>query len=341
MSGTSLDGLDIAYCEFSKNEDWSFKIIERTTIDYNDNWKFRLRNCMTLSEPELKTLDFDLGQFWGIETKKFIDKNSLEVDFIASHGHTVFHQPEKGITLQIGDAQELSKQTKSNIISDFRSLDVQKGGQGAPLVPIGDKLLFSEYDYCLNLGGISNVSFDNELGERKAFDISPCNLILNHYANQKELEYDNNGYISKSGKINFELLGLLNQVEYYSKHSPKSLGKENIDNVFIPIIESYNILIEDKLRTFTEHIGFQIGKELKSGKTLITGGGTYNSFLVESIKKNSKSVIVKGNDVLISFKEAMIFAFLGVLRKRDEINILKSYTGARENSSSGIITLFG
>lgn len=338
MSGTSLDGLDIAYCEFSKTNKWSFKIIECTTIDYNKEWKKRLKDCMHSSESELEKLDIDLGIFWGQEIDEFITQKNLEVDFISSHGHTVFHQPNKGITVQIGNANEISKITKRTVISDFRTLDVQKGGQGAPLVPNGDLLLFSDYDYCLNLGGISNISFDNDLGNRKAFDISPCNLVLNYYANQKGFEYDNDGDLAKSGKLNTELFEKLNQIEYYQKQSPKSLGKEDIENVFIPLMESYSIPLEDKLRTFVEHIGFQISKELKSGKTLITGGGTYNSFLIEKIEEHSKSVIVIGDSTLISFKEALIFAFLGVLKHRNEINILKSYTGAKEDSSSGKIT---
>ena len=340
MSGTSLDGLDIAYCEFSKTEKWQFKIIESITIEYNKKWKLRLKDCIHFSQSELDELDIDLGKFWGQKVKEFINNKNLEVDFIASHGHTVFHQPEKGITLQIGNAKAISVQTKCTVISDFRTLDVKRGGQGAPLVPIGDKLLFSEYKYCLNLGGISNISFDDENGNRKAFDVLPCNLILNYYANQKNLAYDNNGNLAKSGKLNTKLFDKLNQIEYYRKKTPKSLGKEDIENNFIPLLESFTISLEDKLSTFVEHIGYQIGKELKSGNTLVTGGGAYNSFLVEKISAHSKSTIILGHSALISFKEALIFAFLGVLRSRKEINILKSYTGAFQNSCSGkIITV--
>ena len=338
MSGTSLDGLDIAYCEFTKAINWSFKILETTTINYDKKWKSRLQNCMAYNENDLQSLDIDLGVFWGTETQNFIQKNKLKVDFIASHGHTVFHQPDKGITLQIGNAFELSQKTKCNIISDFRSIDVKKGGQGAPLVPIGDKMLFSEFQYCLNLGGISNVSFDNGKANRIAFDISPCNLILNYYANKKGYEFDENGNIAKTGNINNALLDTLNALEYYKLDAPKSLGKENIEQTFLPILENLNITIEDKLNTFVTHIGIQIGKQLKGGKTLITGGGAYNSFLIENIRKNTNTTIVLGNDELISFKEALIFAFLGVLKKREEINILNSYTGAKENSIAGIIT---
>lgn len=338
MSGTSLDGLDIAYCEFSKSDKWLFKIVKSKTIKYNKLWKARLRKCMNLSKSDLDLLNVDLGCFWGKEVENFIDNNNLEVDFISSHGHTVFHQPDKGVTVQIGDAKEISKRTKCDVISDFRTLDVSLGGQGAPLVPIGDKLLFPEFDYCLNLGGIANVSFDNDSKERKAFDISPCNLIMNYYASLKGFEFDDNGDIAKLGNINFELLERLNQIEYYQKSTPKSLGKEDIDKLFIPLIESYPISLEDKLRTFVEHIGFQIGNELKYGETLVTGGGAYNSFLISRISYYSNTKIKEADGNLISFKEALIFAFLGVLRSRREDNILKSYTGAKENSSSGVFT---
>lgn len=338
MSGTSLDGLDIAYCVFKiENNKWNYSLLDSTTISYSDEWRNRLTNCMSLSPSELDKLSIDLGIFWGKETSDFITQNKLEVDFIASHGHTVFHQPEKGITVQVGDAKEISRICGTTTISDFRTKNVQLGGQGAPLVPIGDKLLFSEFDYCLNLGGISNISFDDLNGERKAFDISPCNLVLNHFANLQGLEYDDNGNIGRKGNIENELLNKLNRVNYYKKVAPKSLGKEDITNDFIPLMDSFDISLEDKMKTFYEHISIQIANEIEEGKCLITGGGSFNVFLIDLIKEKTTAEIILPNEELISFKEALIFAFLGTLRIRNETNILKSYTGAREDSCSGRI----
>ena len=339
MSGTSLDGLDIAYCSFHyKNGKWVFEIKDSITINYSEKYEEELRNSMNFTTKNLNILDKNLGEFWGKEINKFIINSNLEVDFICSHGHTIFHQPEKGITLQIGNAYQIANECNLDVISDFRTLDVKLGGQGAPLVPIGDKMLFSDYKYCLNLGGISNVSFDDNRNERRAFDISPCNLILNHYANLLNQEFDNNGDIGKGGSINSTLLSKLNAINYYQRSTPKSLGKEDIVNIFIPTIESFDITIEDKMRTFYEHISIQITSILNDDSTLVTGGGAYNTFLIELIKEKSNSKIIIPSDDLISFKEAMIFAFLGVLKIRNENNILKSYTGASKNSSSGIIT---
>ena len=340
MSGTSLDGLDIAFCRFSLNENWSFEILKSKTVGYNTNLKNQLKNCISLSESEISILDIELGKIWGEKVNEFIRENNIRADFIASHGHTVFHQPEKGLTLQIGNASEISRNTKLNVVYDFRTQDVALGGQGAPLVPIGDKLLFSDYDYCINLGGISNFSFDSSNGFRKAFDISPCNLVLNHYANQLGFEYDENGDWSKSGALDEHLLKELNLVPYYYKEQPKSLGKEDIVNVFLPIIEKYNISIQDRLRTFTEHVACQVGKQLVGGKSLFTGGGSYNKFLISRVEHYASSEIVLGSDQLISFKEAMIFAFLGVLRMRNEDNVLKSYTGAQKDSCSGKVITY-
>jgi anhydro-N-acetylmuramic acid kinase len=247
------------------------------------------------------------------------------------------HQPENGFTLQIGNLHEIAKITNEKVVCNFRVQDVLFGGQGAPLVPIGDKILFSEFDYCLNLGGFSNISFEKN-NERIAFDISPVNTVLNFYANTFGLEYDNKGKISESGNISAALFEELNTLDFYQKAYPKSLGFEFVKETVLPILESYSISTEDKMRTFTEHIAFQIGKILqqKTGRLLITGGGVYNEFLIERIKNFLPTIqVIIPDEKTIQFKEALIFALLGVLKLRNEINVLASVTGATHNHSSG------
>jgi anhydro-N-acetylmuramic acid kinase len=270
----------------------------------------------------------------------FIAKNNLKnLDAICSHGHTILHQPQNAFTLQIGNLPKIAKLINQKVVCDFRVQDVELGGQGAPLVPIGDQILFSEFDYCLNLGGFSNISFEND-GKRIAFDISPVNTVLNFYANTIGLKYDDKGSISKLGVTSKEVLEELNTLEFYQKTFPKSLGFEFVKTTILPLIEKYSLSVEDKLRTFTEHIAFQIAKALpkKQGKLLITGGGAYNDFLIRQIEDNLPEMeIVIPDAKTIEFKEALIFALLGVLRLRNEINVLSSVTGASADHSSGEI----
>ena len=341
MSGTSLDGLDIAFCEFStSSKSINYKIENAITYKYSKEWENKLKNAPHLSGLELKMLDNKYGLLIADYINNFIKQNRLtNIDYIASHGHTVFHQTEKNITLQIGDSISIASSTNIPIINDFRSLDVSLNGQGAPLVPIGDKLLFSEYDYCLNLGGFSNVSFE-ENKKRIAFDIAPVNLILNHYSKTLGFDFDNNGEIGAKGVLIPSLLLELNKIEYYSKPAPKSLGAEWLDENFFPLI-SKHYKVEDILRTLYEHIAVQIGTILckENSKTLVTGGGAFNSFLIQKIKEYAKSQIILPPKELIDFKEALIFGLLGYLRATNRINVLKSVTGAKRDSCSGNIIL--
>jgi len=343
MSGTSLDGLDIACCEFYKNKSWRYKIIHAETKKYNNNWKKKLSNAFKMKRMNLNALNIEYGNYIGKEILKFIKQQKFSPDLISSHGHTVFHQPEIKLTLQIGDGKTISSVCNLPVVCDFRSGDVALGGQGAPLVPIADKLLFSDFDFCLNLGGIANISFDNKRKERIAFDICPVNIVLNTLANKLGKEFDKNGKIASKGKINYQLLSKLNDLSFYTIKPPKSLGREWIEKHFFPILNSFNISIQDKLRTVTEHIAIQISSavnpksEIRNPKLLITGGGAYNSFLIERIASLLKIKIVLPEDKIIQFKEALAFALLGVLKIRKEINCLKSVTGAKRNSSGGRI----
>jgi anhydro-N-acetylmuramic acid kinase len=339
MSGTSLDGLDIVLCDFALQSKWSFSILKYKTIDYSKEWKKKLSNAPDLCGLDLIILHKQFGQYIGESVLTFLKNIDYKIDLIASHGHTVFHQPEKKLTLQIGDGNEIASITEIKTISDFRSMDVALDGQGAPLVPIGDKLLFAEYDYCINIGGFANISFDKN-NIRFAYDICPANIVLNSLANKLGYPFDKGGKLGRTGKINSELFNELNNIDYYSKRYPKSLGKEWLDICFIPILNRFKISLEDQIRTIYEHIAHQITNSLPNDtkyKTLITGGGAFNEFIVELIMQKTKSQIIIPENVIIEYKEALIFAFLGVLKLENKVNCLSSVTGAKRDSSSGVI----
>ena len=341
MSGTSLDGVDLAYVKFTVFDGkWAFEIRESETISYTDDWISKLKKAVDFSESELQKLNADYTQLLGRIISGFIQKNNLQnLDLICSHGHTVLHQPQNGLTLQIGNLPEIAEITGQKVVCDFRVADVALGGQGAPLVPIGDRILFSDYEYCLNLGGFSNVSFE-ENGIRIAFDISAVNTVLNFYASQLGFDYDHKGEISRSGNRNQELLDQLNALDFYKKSYPKSLGFEYVKEILLPMIERFEISAADKMHTFSEHIAFQIAEALplKNGRLLITGGGAYNDFLIEKIQLHLPVMeMVIPDAKILEFKEALIFALLGVLKLRNEINVLSSVTGAKNDHSSGVI----
>ena len=340
MSGTSLDGVDLAYIKFNNSDRWTFEIYQSETVSYSEEWLTKLKNAIHFNPSELEGLNVDYTKLLASIISDFISKHNLtEIDAVCSHGHTISHQPQNGFTLQIGNLPMIRDLVNQTIVCDFRVQDVKLGGQGAPLVPIGDELLFSEYDYCLNLGGFSNVSF-NENSNRIAFDISPVNTVLNFYANELGFAYDDAGNFAKSGNVNQDLLQQLNDLDFYKATYPKSLGMEFVNAEIFPLMHSFQIDVKDKLRTFVEHIAIQVAKICcKSEASLfITGGGAYNRFLTERLRNYLPSTnIVIPDDKTIQFKEALIFGFLGVLRLRNEINVLSSVTGAKENHSSGVV----
>ena len=337
MSGTSLDGLDICFAKFTKNPDWNFEILKYKTFPYSADWESKLRNSIYLSGEKLAKLNSDYGFFLGEKTAEFISENHIEnLNLIASHGHTVFHQPNNGFTLQIGDGRAIGIRTGKPVIYDFRSQDVLLSGSGAPLVPIGDELLFSEFDACLNLGGFSNISLKRN-GIRIAFDICPVNIILNKSASELGKKYDENGNFAKIGMTDEKLLKKLNQLEFYRQKAPKSLGTEWVNENIFPLIG--NQKPEDLLSTFTEHSAVQIAKifeDFEIKNVLITGGGTYNSFLIEKIKSKTKTEIHIPEKEIIEYKESLIFAFMGVLKTLNINNILSSATGSLHDHCSGI-----
>jgi len=338
MSGTSLDGLDIVCVKFDKKAYKNFEILYSETISYSVVWKERLQGAIALSKEELEKLDTDYAMLLSKFSTDFIKKHNIKsVDFISSHGHTVFHKPAEGITLQVGNGQVLATQTKHKVVCDFRTQDVQLGGQGAPLVPIGDELLFAEYDSCLNLGGFANVSFKKN-GQRIAFDICPVNIVLNHYVHTLGLEYDDKGNIASEGTLNDDLLDQLNALSFYKKEAPKSLGLEWVQSEIIPLIDSFVLDVPTILRTFVEHVSMQIANSINGKKeVLITGGGVFNCFLLDRIRHHSNTKIVQPSPEIVNFKEALIFAFLGLLRIDNQVNCLQSVTGAKKDHSSGVV----
>ncbi|MDG2276308.1 MAG: anhydro-N-acetylmuramic acid kinase [Flavobacteriaceae bacterium] len=338
MSGTSLDGLDIVYVKFQKSDYANFEILLAETISYSDIWKESLQSAINLDKKGISFLHNEYGVFLGIKTKEFISKNTIhKVDFIASHGHTVFHQPENGFTLQVGDGEEILKATNCMVVADFRTQDVQLGGQGAPLVPIGDRLLFSGYQACVNLGGFANISYErNDL--RIAFDICPVNIVMNYYSNKMGLEYDDKGALASKGTIHQGLLKELNSLPFYSKKPPKSLGLEWVQQYVFPLVDKYKLDSHNILRTFLEHVAQQISQIIQPFDTILfTGGGVYNDFLIKRIEDIGKNNIIIPADHIINYKEALIFALLGLLKLQGQVNCLSSVTGAQKNHSSGTI----
>lgn len=344
MSGTSLDGLDMAFCVFEQEEGkWSFELIAAKTIAYTDEWKEKLDQAIHLDALQLALLDQAYGTWLGEQVAGFIRRYQVQPELIASHGHTVFHQPEQGLTLQIGSGQHLAMQVDIPVICDFRTMDVALGGQGAPLVPMGDRLLFSDFDFCLNLGGISNVSFELD-GERIAYDIGAANMLLNYLSNQVGKEYDANGTMAASGAFDQLLFDQLNALDYFQADFPKSLGREWFDEHCIPILKNSRADIADQLHTACRHIAFQIAEDIKSilpgqeaQKLLVTGGGAKNGFLMECLETALPEQVTLHipEEKLIDYKEAIVFALLGVLRSRGEINTLHSVTGASHSESCG------
>ncbi|MCC6721932.1 MAG: anhydro-N-acetylmuramic acid kinase [Bacteroidia bacterium] len=343
MSGTSMDGIDFVHCTFENKEGkWKYTVNAHETTEYDEKWRMRLSKLRTQSAYNFVRTDRYFGEYIGILINEFIKKKNLKTDLISSHGHTIFHQPENNLTTQIGDGNAISAITGIPVVANFRAIDVILGGQGAPLVGIGDELLFSEYDMCLNLGGFANISAIVG-GKRIAYDICPANILLNRIAREFDLEYDEDGKIAEQGKIDYDLLAELNKIEYYKQEYPKSLGREWINQFFWNIVRESKIDKKDKMKTLVDHISGQISDNIEklcngninNTKVLITGGGAHNPVLVDFIKNGSDAQIVIPDPTTIDFKEAIVFALMGVLRIQNKVNVKSSFTGATADSISG------
>ncbi len=343
MSGTSLDGLDIVDALFEKTDTrWTYRILHASTYPYTREWQQKLTFKESWLATEILELDVEYGLYLAQLCQKFLTDfqiNPSSLNIIASHGHTLFHQPEKGYTYQIGNGPQLHSRLNITTIGNFRTQDVALGGQGAPLVPIGDQYLFPQYDACLNLGGFANISFEKN-GSRMAYDICPLNYVLNSEAQKLGLDYDDQGNIARQNEVDTELLEKLSQISFYSQSPPKSLGAEWVQSEFLPLVAKAKLPPEVLLSTYTCHMARQIAETVKVNglkNILVTGGGAFNTFLLESISESSGIQLTIPEAQLINFKEALIFAFMGVLKLRGENNVLSSVTGASGDHCSGII----
>ena len=339
MSGTSLDGVDLIYLKFIQNERWNFEIINSKTYPYDDSVTKLLTNISKKSLEEVKKIDIEYCKKLAKLIRQFINEFSInKIDFVSSHGHTAIHDPSSSITYQIGNMPIISKEINQNVICDFRVQDIKLGGQGAPLVPVGEKYLFQEYDSFLNLGGFANIS--KHKGESIiAYDICPVNILLNNLSKKIGKDYDDKGSIASSGNFIVNLYEELEKLEYYQSSPPKSLGIEWVDENIFPLLNKYfDYPIEDLLNTLSNHIANQISNNLKDiDKVLVTGGGTYNDYLIDIIISKTDSEIIIPSKNIIEFKEALIFAFLGVLRYLNINNCYSSVTGASKDHCSGKI----
>lgn len=351
MSGSSLDGLDIIFAEFQEQGGkWSYEIKHTACYAYSEELKNRLMDAVSLNALDYQLLHTEFGSYMGQKLNQFITEKQLhyQVALIASHGHTTFHVPARKMTAQLGDGAAIAAETKLPVVSDLRAMDVALSGQGAPIVPIGEKYLLGEYDYFLNIGGIANISVNSD--PYIAFDICPANRVFNMLANEAGKEYDEGGQMAASGQVNETLFKKLNELDYYRQPYPKSLANDFGTDVVYPIIKAAGVSIPDALRTYCEHIAFQTSKSISdlsdlklqssNPKLLVTGGGGFNTFLTglisERLQDRDIELVIPGAD-LISYKEALIMAFIGVLRWRQENNVLASVTGAVRDSIGGAL----
>ncbi len=362
MSGSSLDGLDIVFVELHENAgEWRFEILAAECYEYDEEWKQKLKNAIGLNALDYQLLHTAYGHYLGKEINRFSENNNLQyqVGLIASHGHTTFHEPAQKMTAQLGDGAAIAAQTKLPVVNELRALDIAFGGQGAPIVPIGEKHLFKDFEMCLNIGGIANISF-NKGSQYIAYDICPANRVLNMIAARVNKEYDAGGEMAAPGNVHEKLLQKLNAMDYYQQPFPKSLANNfGTDEVF-PLIRSFGLTHNDELRTYVEHIVLQIKKAIEnsewsvvsgetlrvnsdSGKTLkllVTGGGAFNTFLVQRLKDELQFLNIEvtiPEENIVKYKEALIMALIGVLRWRQENNVLASVTGAERDSIGGAV----
>jgi len=341
MSGSSMDGTDLACCDLSWNgQMWNYQILAAETMPYDPEMRSKLGVASEWTTAQMEGLDMELGVYYASLLKDFHQRHALVPDFIASHGHTILHDPGKGVTFQAGNGPIMAESTGIVVVNDFRSEDVAQGGQGAPLVPVGDKLLFARHEGCLNLGGFANISYDSKEGVRLAYDLSPANMALNHVAGLKGLEYDRDGAMARKGSVHSGLYHRMNELGYYHQAAPKSLGREWFLDKLLPLMVQSELSPENLMATVAEHIAFQIGRGIGEAgirSLLVTGGGALNQSLIERLSHYTTASVEIPGEQLIHYKEALVFALLGALRIRGEINCLSSVTGGKKDLSAGTI----
>ena len=343
MSGSSMDGTDLACCDLHWNgQAWDFRILEAETLPYKKEMKSKLEVACHWNMDEIEELDRELGAYYATLLNEFHQRHALHPDFISSHGHTILHEPHRGVTYQAGNGSIMAEITRIMVVNDFRSEDVAQGGQGAPLVPLGDKLLFASYEGCLNLGGFANISCNNKDGQRTAYDLSPANMALNQVAGLIGMDYDRDGVLASRGTLHADLLEEMNHLEYYHQNAPKSLGREWFMEKLLPLMNRSGHSPEDLMATVLEHIAIQVARGINEAdikSVLITGGGALNKTLIHRLTQHTSTKITIPEEQLIHYKEALVFALLGVLKIRGEINCLSSVTGGKKDLSAGTIHL--
>lgn len=348
MSGSSLDGLDIAFVEIHESgRKWGFEILHAECYPYSPEWQERLQGATSLSAYDYLLLHTAYGRYLGEQVNRFIAAHNLDhrVQLIASHGHTVFHDPANRMTAQLGDGAALAAVTGLNVISDLRAVDVALGGQGAPIVPIGEKLLLPGYDFYLNLGGIANLSAARPDSNNIAFDVCPANKVLNLLVKSLGKSFDDNGTIAAGGKCLDAVLADLNRLPYYTQDAPKSLANEFGSEIVFPMLQQTGISTADALNTMVHHVVDQVCRSVQEyrdspepKRLLVTGGGALNGFMTGLLSKKLAEInveLVIPDATLIEFKEAVVMALIGVLRWRQDENILASVTGAERDSING------
>ena len=389
MSGSSLDGLDIAYVHLQERlatrqapKGWNFELVKADCYPYSDDWRRRLVEARGLSALDYQLLHVEYGRYLGEQVLRFVRDNGLEyqVQLVVSHGHTAFHEVGRHMTAQLGDGAALAATARVNVVSDLRAMDVALGGQGAPIVPIGEMLLWQEYALFLNLGGIANVS----RAGFGAFDVCPANRVLNELAADEGMPYDAGGALAASGSVDAELLGQLNALPYYGQKYPKSLANEFGTETVLPLIgqaminSGGRLTTADALRTYIQHIAEQVGRAVRAlladsglggategsaaptagaagiagavlpealtsgggARMLVTGGGAHNAFLIGRLRDVLGDIgveVVVPDTGLVDYKEALVMALIGVLRWREENNVLASVTGASRDSIGGAV----
>lgn len=339
MSGTSLDGIDFAIVKFVQANGWSFEVMEATTVPYSTEWESRLKTAVTLDAKNRALLDIEYTLFLAERIRSFLaEHQGYSIDFVSSHGHTVLHHPQQGVTHQMGNLSSLAHQLQHKVICDFRTADVALKGQGAPLVPGAEIHLFNAYDACVNLGGFANISILKGT-HQKAYDVCAVNVVMNALANKCGQDYDKNGELARAGKTIPALFLALQKLPFYQKEIPKSLGIEWVNAEVTPLLHNFvHHNVEDVLHTYTWHVAMEMAKNLpREGSVLFSGGGAYNSYLMELIQQETSAQIVLPPPQIIEFKEAIVFAFLGVLRDLDQPNCFSRFTGSIRDHSSGKI----
>lgn len=351
MSGSSLDGLDLATVEYEIDgdsiRDW--KVLYAASYEYPEKWQSKLESAPAASGYKLASLHAETGNFFGDLCLRFIEESGITPDYIASHGHTVMHAPKLSFTLQIGDASHIAVRAGVPTISDFRTADIAAGGQGAPLAPIVEQYLYKGYGMYLNLGGIANISAHGDSGIL-AWDVCPCNQLLNFSAGRKDLPYDQDGLLARTGSVDQALLGEFRKIIPLPHSNPYSLDNTFILTKFISLLKASFLSVEDQLCTSVEYISDCITKQAKQARNLlgtqptmlITGGSAHNTFLIERLKarlsQHSIEAVVP-DDATIDFKEAILMSLCGLLRILQKPNALASVTGASRDTVNGGVYL--